>query len=136
VITETTKVINSGDYTIAPDYWAQFQYKNPDTEEGIFMTIHHDYNNEGGGGVWVNYTLHYNQIFGNYTSLWNGACITQEFWNTWTKTNAGDVRKYDDRIKSVTGFNQGFLVGQQYSPAGVALKTRQELLIFTPRLIY
>jgi len=135
VITECTDVIKTGDYTIAPDYWAQFQYKNPDSEEGIFMTIHHDYNNEGGGGVWVNYTLHYNQVFGNYTSLWNGACITQEFWNTWTKTNAGDVRKYDDRIKPVTGFNQGFLVGQQYSPAGVALKTRQGApLIFTPKV--
>ncbi len=132
VITECNDVINSGDYTIAPDYWAQFQYNNPDTEEGIFMTIHND-SYDVNGGVWVNYTLHYNQVFGNYTSLWNGACITQKFWNTWKNTDATDSRKYDDRIKSVCGFNQGFLVGQQYSPAGVALTTRQGApLIFTP----
>ena len=134
VITETTKVINSGDYSIAPDYWAQFQYKNPDSQEGIFMTIHND-QFDVAGGVWINYTLHYNQVFGNYTSLWNGACITQEFWNTWKQTDSTDSRRYDDRIKSVTGFNQGFLVGQQYSPAGVALTTRQGApLIFTPKV--
>jgi len=114
VITETTKVINSGDYTIAPDYWAQFQYKNPDTEEGIFMIIHNDNYDLGGGGVWVNFTLHYAQTFGNYTSLWNGATITKTYWDTWQKTDSTDVRKYDGRIIPTTGFNQGFLVGQQY----------------------
>ncbi len=134
VITECNDVINSGDYSIAPDYWAQFQYKNPDSQEGIFMTIHND-QFDVVGGVWINYTLHYNQVFGNYTSLWNGACITQEFWNTWKQTDSTDSRRYDDRIKSVTGFNQGFLVGQQYSPAGVALTTRQGApLIFTPKV--
>lgn len=138
VITECNDVINSGEYSIAPDYWAQFQYKDPDTEEGIFMTIHND-NYDVNGGVWVNYTLHYNQVFGNYTSLWNGACITDEFWKTWDHTNADDVRKYDDRDKAVLGFNQGFLVGQQYSPSNpgpsVALTTRQGApLIFTPKV--
>jgi len=134
VITETTKVINSGDYTIAPDYWAQFQYKNPDTEEGIFMIIHNDNYDLGGGGVWVNFTLHYSQTFGNYTSLWNGACVTKTYWDTWQKTNNGDVRKYDGRIIPTTGFNQGFLVGQQYQVGTrTPLKTRSGApLIFTP----
>ena len=141
VITQCTDVINSGDYTIAPDYWAQFQYKSPDAEEGIFMTIHNDNYDEGGGGVWVNFTLHYNQVFGNYTSLWNGACITKTFWDSWTKTDDADVRKYDDRIKPVCGFNQGFLVGQQYSPSipgpAVALTTRQGApLIFVPDVVF
>jgi len=44
------------------------------------------------------------------------------FWETWTDDT--DVRKYDDRLMSVTGFNQGFLVGQQYGPDGTALETR------------
>ena len=135
VITECNDVINSHDYSIAPDYWAQFQYKNPDSQEGIFMTIHND-NFDVNGGVWVNYTLHYNQVFGNYTSLWNGACITQEFWNTWKQTDSADVRKYDGRIIPTCGFNQGFLVGQQYQVGTrTPLTTRQGApLIFTPKV--
>ncbi len=133
VITQCTNVINSGDYTIAPDYWAQFQYDNPDTEEAIFTIIHNDNYDEGGGGVWVNFTLHYAQTFGNYTSLWNGGCITKTYWDTWTKTDDADARKYDARIKPVCGFNQGFLVGQQYGPDGTALTTRDgSPLVFVP----
>ncbi len=124
VITQSTNVIGSGDYTIASDYWAQFQYGNPDESEAIFTIIHNDNYDLGGGGVWVNFTLHYNQTFGNYTSLWNGGCITKTFWDTWQNTDPTDVRKYDDRIISTCGFNQGFLVGQQYSVDGTALETR------------
>lgn len=131
VITECNNVIDSGDYTITSDYWAQFQYQNPDTQEAIFTFIRDESLNLGGGGVWTNFTLHYSQTFGNINSLWNGGCITESFWNTWTDDN--DVRKYDARIKPVTGFNQGFLVGQQYGPDGTALKTRDgSPLVFVP----
>ena len=132
VITETTKVINSGDYTIDPDYWAQFQNKNADREEAIFTILYNDEYNFN-GGVRVNFTLHYNQVFGNYTSLWNGGCITDTYWKTWEKTDSADVRKYDGRIIPLTGFNQGFLVGQQYAiGTRTPLKTRTGApLIFT-----
>ncbi len=122
VITQCNAVINTGDYSIADDYWSQFQYLNPNTEESIFTFIRDESLNLGGGGVWNNFTLHYSQTFGNINSLWNGGCITKTFWETWTDDN--DVRKYDNRIMSVTGFNQGFLVGQQYGPSGNELKTR------------
>jgi len=133
VITLCTDVVNSGDYTIASDYWAQFQYDNPDEEESIFTIIHNDNYDLGGGGVWVNFTLHYAQTFGNYTSLWNGGCITKTFWDTWQNTDSTDVRKYDGRIIPFTGFNQGFLVGQQDSIGSrTPLKTRNgDPLIFT-----
>ena len=47
-----------------------------------------------------------------------------------------DARFYDDRIKSTTGFNQGFLVGQQDSIDGVTpLKQRDgSPLIFVPEV--
>jgi len=78
-------------------------------------------------------TLDYNQFFGTYSSsnMWNGCCTTPTFYNTWDQT---DPRFKDNRLKSVTGFNLGFLVGQQYSPAGVALVTKDggRPLIYTP----
>ncbi|NQU82431.1 MAG: RagB/SusD family nutrient uptake outer membrane protein [Parcubacteria group bacterium] len=125
VITQCDAVINSSDYTIAPDYWAQFQYDNPDVQEAIFTFIRNDNYDLGGGGVWVNFTLHYHQTFGNYTSLWNGGCITKTFWDSWENTDDADVRKYDNRIRPTTGLDQGFLVGQQYSVDGTALDTRE-----------
>jgi len=131
VITQCSAVINSGDYTIADDYWSQFQYESPNTEESIFTFIRDESLSLGGGGVWNNFTLHYAQTFGNINSCWNGGCITRTFWETWT--DATDVRKYDARIMPVTGFNQGFLVGQQYGPDGTALETRDgSPLIFVP----
>jgi|AntAceMinimDraft_14_1070370.scaffolds.fasta_scaffold01964_10 hypothetical protein len=124
VVTQCDAVINSGDYTITSDYWSQFQYENPNAEESIFTFIRNDEYNLGGGGVWVNFTLHYHQTFGNYTSLWNGGCITKTFWDSWENTDDADVRKYDDRIIPFTGFNQGFLEGQQHAIDGTALETR------------
>jgi hypothetical protein len=53
--------------------------------------------------------------------------------NTFDKVN--DVRFYDDRIKSSCGFNQGFLIGLQYSVAGAPLKQRNgEPLVFVPEI--
>ena len=123
-ITQCDAVIDCGDYNITDDYWSQFQYDSPNTEESIFTFIRDESLSLGGGGVWNNFTLHYAQIFGNINSLWNGGCVTKTFWETWT--DDADVRKYDNGIMDVTGFNQGFLVGQQYGPAPdyLALETR------------
>jgi hypothetical protein len=87
----------------------------------------------GSGSVWVNFTLHYSQVFGNITSTWNGPSTTSTFFNTWDKVN--DARFHDDRIKAECGFNQGFLFGQQYGLDGTALKQRNgSPLIFVPEL--
>jgi len=87
----------------------------------------------GSGSVWVNFTLHYSQTFGNITSTWNGPSTTSTFFNTWDKVN--DARYHDDRIKAECGFNQGFLVGQQYGLDGTALKQRDgSPLIFVPEV--
>jgi hypothetical protein len=85
----------------------------------------------GGGAIWVDFTLHYNQVFGNYTSFWNGACTTPSFLDTWDKVN--DVRFYDDRNRSETGINEGFLIGQQYGVDGTPLTDRSgNPLVFVP----
>lgn len=133
--TETIKVcddiINSGQYQIADDYWGLFQYDNAKylhSTESILSVIY-DETNGLTGSVWIPITLHYNQKFGNFTGLWNGCCTTPTFVDTW---DFDDKRFSDKRLISQLGFNQGFLIGQQYSPAGVALKTRTgDPLIFT-----
>lgn len=124
-------IINSGQYQIADDYWGLFQYDNAKylhSTESILSVIY-DETNGLTGSVWIPITLHYNQKFGNFTGLWNGCCTTPTFVDTW---DVNDKRFSDKRLISQLGFNQGFLIGQQYSPAGVALKTRTgEPLIFT-----
>lgn len=125
------KVINSGEYTVTTDYWSMFQYTVADHPEFILTVPMGDEVDMGSGSVWINFTLHYNQVFGTYTSFWNGGTTTIDFVNTFDQGN--DARFRDDRIKPQTGFNQGFLIGQQYGPDGKALTTRSGApLIFTP----
>lgn len=125
------KVLNSPDYSITTDYWSMFQYTVRDHPEFILSVPMSDDVDMGSGSVWINFTLHYNQIFGTYTSFWNGGVTTSTFVDRFDKVN--DARFRDDRIKAQTGLNQGFLVGQQYAPNGTALNTRGGApLIFTP----
>lgn len=125
-------IISKGNYALTTDYWALYQYDNETALKNTEAILPIPFNETNGltGSTWIQITLHYNQKFGNYTSMWNGCCTTPEFVNTWDTT---DTRFKDTRLKSVLGFNQGFLIGQQYSPAGVALTTRDNVtpLIFT-----
>jgi len=127
------QVINSGEYEVTDDYWSVFQWDVADPREFILTVPMSDQVDMGSGSVWINFTLHYNQPFGNYTSgnFWNGACTTPTFLDTWDREN--DARFQDGRIRSTTGLNQGFLIGQQYSVSGTALKDRRgNPLVFVP----
>ncbi len=125
------QVIASGQYSITDDYWSMFQWDvTGDNEEFIFTIPMSDQIDMGSGSIWIEFTLHYNQVFGNYSSYWNGACTTSDFLDTWDQEN--DVRFYDDRNIATYGFNQGFLIGQQYDTKGVAIKDRDgNPLVFT-----
>jgi hypothetical protein len=132
-IQQADEVINSGLYQIADDYWTMFQKDVAEHPEFILRVPMDDAVDMGSGSVWVNFTLHYSQLFGNYTSTWNGPSTTSTFFQTWDQQN--DARFYDARIKPETGFNQGFLVGQQYGVNGEALKQRNgDPLIFVPEM--
>lgn len=127
------QLINSSDYAVADDYWTMFQMDVAEHDEFILRVPMDDEVDMGSGSVWVNFTLHYNQIVGNITSTWNGPSTTETFVDTWDQEN--DIRYYDDRIISETGFNQGFLVGQQHGVDGTALKQRNgDPLIFVPEI--
>lgn len=130
-IQQCDAIINAGQYSIADDYWGLFQYDNAkylQSTESI-LSIIYDETIGLTGSVWIPITLHYNQKFGNFTSLWNGCCTTPTFVDTW---DTSDKRYSDKRLIAQLGFNQGLLIGQQYSPTGVALKTRTGApLVFT-----
>lgn len=132
-ITYCDQLINSGTFTVADDYWSMFQKDVAEHPEFILRIPMDDNVDMGSGSVWVNFTLHYSQVFGNYSSTWNGPSTTSTFFNTWDQEN--DARFYDDGIMSETGFNQGFLVGQQYGVDGTALEQRNgDPLIFVPEI--
>lgn len=132
-ITACNNLINSADYAVTSDYWSMFQKNVAEHSEFILRVPMDDNVDMGSGSVWVNFTLHYSQTFGNLTSTWNGPSTTSTFFNTWDKVN--DARYQDNRIKTECGFNQGFLVGQQYGLDGKALKQRNgDPLIFVPEI--
>lgn len=117
-------IINSGKYRLADDWWKLFLADNAeysDATETIFPLIN-DKDAGVAGDSWISNFLHSNQKFGKYTSLHNGYCTTPEFLDTWDPT---DPRYSDDRLKSWTGFNLGFIEGLQYSPSGELLYDRQ-----------
>lgn len=126
-------LIANPDYAVASDYWSMFQKNVAEHSEFILRIPMDDVVDMGSGSVWANFTLHYSQVFGNLTSTWNGPSTTKTFFDTWDKVN--DARFHDDRIKAECGFNQGFLVGQQYGLDGTALTQRNgSPLIFVPEL--
>jgi starch-binding outer membrane protein, SusD/RagB family len=128
-------IISSGKYTLADDFWKLYLSDNAaysDATETILPIIYDS--SLGIGGIpWVNMTLDYNQAFGNYktSNLWNGCCTTPTFYATWDQT---DTRFKDNRLKSLTGFNLGLLVGQQFKASGDSIFTKDggRPLKFTP----
>jgi hypothetical protein len=132
-ISACNDVIGNTSYVVTSDYWSMFQKDVAEHSEFILRVPMDDKVDMGSGSVWVNFTLHYSQIFGNITSTWNGPSTTSTFFDTWDKVN--DARYQDNRIKSECGFNQGFLVGQQYGLDGKALTQRNgSPLIFVPEV--
>ena len=124
-------IINSNRYILADDYWKLYQAFNEDYSDKTETILPIIYNMTVGlkGIDWLNITLHYNQTFGTFKGMWNGCCTTPDFIETW---NTSDPRYQDNRLKSVTGFNLGILIGQQYTLNGEKLKTRSgDDLIYT-----
>lgn len=133
VIDLCNEIEKSGKYVLADDYWKLYLSDNAaysNQTETILPVIYNPAANIG-GNPWVNMTLGYNQTFGSYGNLWNGYCTTPTFLDTWDQS---DPRFKDDRLKSQTGFNLGFLVGQQFDVKGNPVKTKdinEGFLIFT-----
>lgn len=132
VIDLCDEIISNPSYQLAEDYFSLFSYDNANyaSQTEAILSIVYDASMGIGGYTWPQQVLHYAQAFGTFTSLWNLACTTQTFVDTW---DTSDPRFKNTDMQHIYGFNLGFLVGQQYSPNGVALQTRLgDPLCFTP----
>ncbi len=96
-------VINSGDFSLTSNYFANFSERNGGSTENI-LTLPYDQNNAGGFNL-PQMTLHYSSqaTFNLQDQPWNGYASLEEFYNSYDKS--------DTRIKS-------FLVGPQFSADG------------------
>jgi len=138
VIELVDDITNSGRFSIGTDpasYWNNFKWDNFETSTELIYTRGGEGATQAGGNAGTNwYTgmgTHYNQTF----SGWNGFTTTADFYNSFHEE---DGRRQSDinGFTELTGFNAGFLAGQQYKYVGgnrVQVKDRSgSPLIFTP----
>lgn len=121
------EVINSGQYSLSANFFANFAERNSGSTENIF-TLPYDQNNAGGFNL-AQMTLHY--LSQNTYSLqeqpWNGYASLEEFYNSF---DDDDARK------------NSFIVGPQFAADGSRLNDISaedadpdgEPLTFTPRI--
>ena len=115
-IAAADRVINSGLYTLEPDWRKNFTPDNHDSKENIFVIS----NTDAQPGLGMNFpmrTLHYNQLTVQ-GGPWNGFAAVAETYNAF---DPADKRR------------QMFLTGQQYSfDTGLPVKDRAgNSLVFT-----
>ncbi|OJV18303.1 MAG: RagB/SusD family nutrient uptake outer membrane protein [Dyadobacter sp. 50-39] len=116
---ECDKVIGSNKYQLSADFFSNFSTQNQNSKENI-LAVPYDASKRGGFNMNMR-TLHYlSQLTYNTPQApWNGYCTATEFYNSFAEN--------DDRKKM-------WIVGQQYSAAGVALKDDGVPMAFTPEI--
>jgi len=161
VISIGNKIIASGTYSLATEYFSNFDVDNGSSKENILTYVNTTgvgANNSGINGTWAK-TLHYNSYTpANPNAGWNGFSTMSDFYNSFGaatpmvgvtnfkagKTNglyadtAADSRiggRYYAKTTPQSGIKPGFLIGQQYDEKGVASKDRNGApLAFDPTI--
>jgi starch-binding outer membrane protein, SusD/RagB family len=129
VIALADQLIQSGSYSLTGSYYDNFAPTNDALSAENIFTFPNIGGSESGNvrSRWF-CTLHYNQN----PSGWNGFTTLADFYN---KFDAADIRRGSayPGVTNVSGLRVGFLVGQQFNQAGVALQDRKgNPLAFTP----
>lgn len=136
VIAIVDSLTNTGIFSLATNYWDNFKWNNvQNSNELIFTRGGKNAIGQLGGSIDMTWATamgtHFNQAF----SGWNGFATTAELYNSFPDN---DPRKYTELLgmSELTGFNAGFLIGQQYKYVNnvrVEVKDRTgSPLIFTP----
>jgi hypothetical protein len=121
VITLSNEIINSGKYSLSTKYYDNFAPANDQLSKENIFTAQNIGGSDAGGlnSMWIA-GLHYNQTpNGN-----NGFSTLSDFYDKFESTDQRIGGPYPG-VSNVTGVNAGFLIGQQYNGAGVALKDRK-----------
>jgi starch-binding outer membrane protein, SusD/RagB family len=128
VILLADQLITSGTYSLSANYFDNFAPNNDAASTELIFTNQNLGGAEAGNmrSRWF-CTLHYNQN----PSGWNGFTTLGDFYN---KFEAVDKRRGGNAYPGMNqGVLPGFLIGQQFTGAGVALKDRKgNPLVFTP----
>ena len=125
----------SGKFSLSTNYWDNFVWDNNTKSTEMIYSRGGSGATQQGGTINVNWATgmgtHYNQTF----SGWNGFTTTADFYNSFPevdKRRQSDITGYTE----LTGFNAGFLAGQQYKyVGGVRTKVKDRSgsdLVFTP----
>jgi len=161
VVTLGKSIISSGSYKYEAEYFNNFDVNNGTSTENVFTYPNSSgvsANNSGPQARWM-MTLHYNQETNyNPNAGWNGFSTISDFYNSFgavtpmvgvSKFAAGDISgryadtavdarvggRYYPGVTDVSGQRPGFMIGQQYNEAGVALKDRKgNPLAFDPKI--
>ncbi|MDB5208497.1 MAG: RagB/SusD family nutrient uptake outer membrane protein [Flavisolibacter sp.] len=150
VITLGNTIINSNKYSYNTNYFDNFNVNNGNSSEGIFAYQNTSGVNVNHGSIesrW-NMTLHYNSYTPNNPNAgWNGFSTISDFYSSFgvsapTNFTPADTLldkriggRYYQGATNVSGLRPGFLVGQQFNEAGVAIKDRKGApLAYTPQI--
>ncbi|HVB04429.1 MAG TPA: RagB/SusD family nutrient uptake outer membrane protein [Chitinophagaceae bacterium] len=153
-ISACDSVMNSGKYSLQPDYFDNFSPTNQTSVENIFV-VPFDKTNIGGDN-WEMETLHYQSqgTFNLSGQPWNGFSTTADFYNLFD-TNSVYTAKGGNLYRTFLDQRTGqYLIGQQFNTqyayppstnvlvysADPSLKLTdiqtQKLLVFTPVINY
>lgn len=86
-ISAADAVINSGLYSLAPQWKDNFDADNHTSPENIFVLVYTGEGSAGYGGNWPFRTLHYNQLNSGWGGPWNGFATLAETYNAFTATD-------------------------------------------------
>ncbi|MFT4567350.1 MAG: hypothetical protein ACI9FN_002316 [Saprospiraceae bacterium] len=115
-ITACNAVINSGNFSMESDYFANFAIENSGSSEFI-MAIPYDAVNAGGNNL-VMRTLSYlnQQTYDLAAQPWNGWCTMEDFYNSYED---GDLRKGTPNTEDGPSTQRSnFLIGPQWDVTG------------------
>lgn len=121
VISLADEIIGSGKYSLADNFFANFEPRNDQVStENIFTNENRG--GESSGNVRSRWfaVLHYNQN----PSGWNGFTTIADFYDKFDPNDSRKVADYPG-ITSVGGVKVGFLEGQQFDQNGTALEDRR-----------
>ena len=116
VITACDEIINSGKYTLEPNYFTNFNINNGGSKENIFVIPYDKVFFKGFQLVMSTLSYLNQQTYNLQAQPWNGFCSLEEFYNSYTDD---DVRKGTPGTLEGPSLKRGnFIAGYQYSSNG------------------
>ncbi|PVH26202.1 RagB/SusD family nutrient uptake outer membrane protein [Sphingobacterium corticibacter] len=128
IVTLADQII--GRYTLANNYFDNFALNNNQSTENIFLSANTGGSNSGDIYSMFRSTMHYNMN----PSGSNGFATLSNFYDKFEQDDQRRSSPYPG-VTNVAGLRMGFLIGQQFNAAGIALQDRRgNPLSFTPEV--